>query len=591
MLSSIKDTLGVARTMAPLLTKAARSGQLFSPACELTPPNDDVVCRYDVQVPVEDGFYLTANVFYSRAAEAAGKRVPVIMSAHPYDNNKLPARGRTPLGGAPIQYRLLPQAGRPSFSTITSWEAPDPNFWVGAGYAVVNLNLPGYGTSQGPPTILSRHQAKCFYEAIEWIARQPYCNGRVGLSGVSFLAISQYHVATCEHYGGPPPSLKCISPWEGMSNLYREVACRGGVEDIGFLPFWFNMDVKSALGERTADFLKYNEVTPADGLAKHPLYDQYWEQMAAPLEQIKLPMLVCAAFGDHGMHTSGSFAAFTRAKSAHKWLYTHRDGKWDVYYSDAVKQLTREFMDCFLKDDTSSGFLDRAPVRLEVRSSRDVIREVRQEQTWPLEPTQYRSLFLDTESSSLRESSLAKPQAAHHGGHGGRTVFTYRFAQDTELTGYMKLRLWVEARGAKAGDPAPDDLIVFAAVNKLDRNGRSVRFRGPLGCAEDMVARGCARAARRELDTKASTEWLPVFSGTSHQPLKPGEIVPLDIALEPSCTFFEAGESIELIVSADEIVRIPPFRKDVSPNRGVHVFHAGGSYDSHLLIPVINPPA
>src|SRR6185436_7539210 len=95
MLSSIKDTLGVARTMAPLLTKAARSGQLFSPACELTPPNDDVVCRYDVQVPVEDGFYLTANVFYSRAAEAAGKRVPVIMSAHPYDNNKLPARGRT----------------------------------------------------------------------------------------------------------------------------------------------------------------------------------------------------------------------------------------------------------------------------------------------------------------------------------------------------------------------------------------------------------------------------------------------------------------------------------------------------------------
>jgi predicted acyl esterase len=128
-------------------------------------------------------------------------------------------------------------------------------------------------------------------------------------------------------------------------------------------------------------------------------------------------------------------------------------------------------------------------------------------------------------------------------------------------------------------------------VNKLDRNGRSVRFRGPLGCAEDMVARGCARAARRELDTEASTEWLPVWSGKSHQPLKPGEIVPLEIALEPSCTFFEAGESIELIVSADEIVRIPPFRKDVSLNRGVHVFHAGGAYDSHLLIPVINPPA
>ena len=60
--------------------------------------------------------------------------------------------------------------------------------------------------------------------------------------------------------------------------------------------------------------------------------------MTAVLDQITLPMLVCAAFSDHGMHTAGSFAAFRRSKSTRKWLYTHRDGKWDVYYSDAVKQ-------------------------------------------------------------------------------------------------------------------------------------------------------------------------------------------------------------------------------------------------------------
>ena len=56
----------------------------------------------------------------------------------------------------------------------------------------------------------------------------------------------------------------------------------------------------------------------------------------------------------------------------------------DRDYSPEVQQLTKEFMDCFLKDDTSSGFLKRAPVRLEVRSSRDVIHEVRDEQEWPL---------------------------------------------------------------------------------------------------------------------------------------------------------------------------------------------------------------
>ena len=40
--------------------------------------------------------------------------------------------------------------------------------------------------------------------------------------------------------------------------------------------------------------------------------------------------------------------------------YTHRTGKWDVYYSPEVQQLTKEFMDCFLKDDASSGVLKRA---------------------------------------------------------------------------------------------------------------------------------------------------------------------------------------------------------------------------------------
>ena len=50
---------------------------------------------------------------------------------------------------------------------------------------------------------------------------QPWCNGNIGLSGVSFLAISQYYVAACEAYGGSPPALKCISPWEGLSDPLR----------------------------------------------------------------------------------------------------------------------------------------------------------------------------------------------------------------------------------------------------------------------------------------------------------------------------------------------------------------------------------
>src|SRR5262245_5577636 len=305
----LNDRLGALRGMWPMLKRAIFSGQLFRPQCQLLPPDPDILCYYNVNVPIADGIILTANVFRSRKAQEQGVRVPVVMCAHPYNNQLIPALGTTPFRGPPLQYRVIPQVGRPKFSTLTSWEAPDPNYWVPAGYAVVNLNLPGYGTSGGPPTVFSNHQAKSYYEAIEWVARQSWCTGKVGLNGVSYLAITQYHVAACQYYGGPPPSLKCICPWEGFSDLYREVACPGGIEDRGFGPFWWVTEVKPALGESPADFIKHNGSLPMDILKQHPFYDDFWREKAAKLDQITVPMLVCASFSDHGLHTVGSFRA------------------------------------------------------------------------------------------------------------------------------------------------------------------------------------------------------------------------------------------------------------------------------------------
>jgi putative CocE/NonD family hydrolase len=571
----------------PLLRRALLSGQLFQPRCELTPPHPDILCEYEVEIPVADGIVLTANIFRSHAAHEQGARVPAVMCAHPYDNRVLPALGKTPFRGAPKQYRIIPQAGRPRFSTLTSWESPDPNFWVPAGYAVVNLNLPGYGSSGGPPTVFSDHQAKCYYEAIEWIARQNWCSGRVGLNGVSYLAITQYHVAACRYYGGPPPSLRCICPWEGFTDLYRDVTCPGGLEDRGFGPFWWAIEVEPALNATPADFVKHNGGLPMDLMRRHPLFDDFWHEKAAKLDQITVPMLVCASFSDHGLHTAGSFRAFAKAKSPRRWMYTHRGGKWDVYYSSEVQQLTRQFMDCFLKDDVSSGFLNRAPVRLEVRASRDDIHAVRDEQQWPLARTQYAKLHLLARPRRLDRNGAPASRPVEHSARRGRSTFPFRFDHDTELTGHMKLRLWVQAKPARAFASAPDDMAIFVAVSKRDRRGRVVHFRGSVGNANDLIARGFCRVSRRELDARESTDYLPVLTGTSIQPLEPDQIVPVEIELYPSSTFFAAGELLELIISATEIIPSPPYAKDRSMNRGVHVFHCGGSHDSHLLIPVI----
>ncbi|HYC00605.1 MAG TPA: CocE/NonD family hydrolase [Candidatus Limnocylindrales bacterium] len=583
-LSEVRQAL---RSVWPILRRSIATGQLWNPQCRLTPPHPDVLCEYDVRIPLADGFHVTANVFRSRRAAEAGERMPVVMCAHPYDNHLVPALGKTPLGGPPLQYRLIPQVGLPEFSTLTSWESPDPNFWIPSGYAVVNMNLPGFANSEGPPIVFGTYQAKCFYEAIEWIAAQPWCTGRVGLSGVSFLAITQYHVAACQAYGGPPPSLRCIAPWEGVTDLYRDQLCPGGIEDEGFAPFWWVTEVEKTINCSPEEFERHNGFLPMDFLRAHPFYDEFWEQMTPKLEQITLPMLVCASFSDHGLHTVGSFRAFERASSRHKWVYTHRTGKWAAYYSPEVQRLTRDFMDCFLRDDTSSGFLDRAPVRLEVRSSRDVVHAVRDEQEWPLARTRYTPLHLWASPRELAVQPAAEAGSVDYPARGGRAAFTFRFERDTELTGYMKLRLWVEARSDAAGAAASDDMAIFVAVAKRDRSGRMVHFHGSVGNRYDLVSRGFCRVSRRELDAARSTPWQPVISGRSHWPLQPGEIVPVDIEIYPSSTFFAAGESLELIVAADEIIPSPPYRKNTSMNRGRHVLHMGGQFDAHLLVPIV----
>ena len=579
-----KDLLNTVRALAPIVMNALKSGQLFSPHCELTEVDPDILCEYDVEIPMSEGFCLTANVYRSKRANECGEPLPVVMCAHPYDNHITSALGETPIGGAPQQYRLIPQAGKPKFSKLTSWESPDPNFWVPAGYAVVNMNLPGYANSGGHPSVFSEHQGKCYYEAIEWIAKQPWCTGKVGLNGVSFLAITQYHVAACQAYGGPPPSLCCISPWEGLTDPYQDIFTRSGLTELGFPAFWWSTEVKTAINGTPEDFINVEGSIPTNFIEKHPFYDDFWKEKAAKLEEITVPMLVCSSFSDHGLHTMGSFRAFMKARSQHKWLYTHRTGKWDAYYSPEVQTLTRNFMDCFLKGDTSSGFLNTPPVRLEIRSSLKEIHSIRYEQEWPIARTEYQKLYL-TEQQSLSLTVLPASQELAYSAIKGKATFVYEFTEDTELTGYMKLRLWIETRCDNTSQELPDDIGLYIAVNKLSRDKKSVNFYGSVGNSQDMVTRGWARASLRELDSGKSTPYNPVLSADRAQKLKPGEIVPLEIALYPSSTFFASGEALQLIISPREIIPSPPYFKDVSFNYGIYVMHVGGDFDSHLLVP------
>ncbi len=447
------------------------------------------------------------------------------------------------------------------------------------------MNLPGNGGSTGEASAFDRIQSRAYYDVIEWIAKQDWCDGNVGLNGVSFLAITQYHVAACRDYDNQPPeALKCISPWEGITDMYRDIANAGGIPQEGFPAFWWVTEVKPAMTGKPQVFIEKQGGVPAEWTRQHPFFDDFWEEKRAPVENIEIPILTCVSFSDVGLHSNGAYRSFTDVKSDDKWMYTHRYGKWDVYYSREVQELTLQFMDYFLKGKKDNGWNDTPRVRLEVRSSRAQIHEVRGEHEWPLARTQYQKYYLSSANKLALVSEEREQMLSYHGKKGSQ-VFSIKFTDDTEITGHAKLNVWMELRSGNAGQ---NDFNVFTVLNKYDEKGNRVPFYGTVGNTQDVITRAYMRASLRALDEAKSTDIIPYHSFSSYQKLLPGEIVQLEIPFAPTSVFFHAGETLKLTLASYEVFQSAPFMKNNSLNKGgEHVIHMGGKYNSFLQLPII----
>lgn len=539
----------------------ARLRTLVRPPVTVVPASTDMIRDADVAVTVRDGTRLRVNVYRPPGPGP----FPVILSAHPYDKDRTQPRP-TRRGWRPnFQYRIMRQPAPVTLSAETGWEAPDPSWWTAQGYAVVNADLRGAGTSEGIGSLMSEQEGEDAFDLIEWAGAQPWSTGSVGMLGVSYLAMSQYRAGALH-----PPSLKAICPWEGFTDAYRDLFTPGGIPERGFSRIWL-----AGVGRS----VRLSQDMPAER-PQHPLRDDWWTALVPDLERIEVPMLVCASFSDANLHSRGSFRAFERAGSADKFAWTHRGGKWATFYSDEALKVQRDFFDHFLK-----GLDTPAPprVRLEVRSSRDVVAEVREEHEWPLARTRWTPLYLGD------GGELTASPAPAAGNAGFRTrdralSFSHTFDSDTELTGPMGLDLWVSLDGC-------DDACLFVGIEKW--RGRTYQpFEGSYGYGRDRVALGWQRVALRELDPALSTPYEPVHTFRTEQPLAPGEVVPVRVALSPSATLFRAGESLRLVVAGRWLAPRNPltghFPAGFRPSRpGTCTLHWGPGHDSRLLVPVI----
>ena len=476
----------------------------------------DVRKDEDVPVRMRDGVTLRLNLY--RPADA-DERLPVILSAHPYGKDAVPKRKGRGWSINP-QFRIMNQPEALRISDQTSWEAPDPVWWAQHGYAVINLDVRGGGRSEGRGALFSDQEADDIAQVIEWAAEQPWSNGRVGMLGVSYLAISQYKVAALN-----PPALKAICPWEGFTDAYRDFCTSGGVVENGFARVWLFVSSRVAR-------LRTNLAAER---GRHPLRDEWWDAITPDLSKITVPILECVSFSDANLHSAGSMRAFQRVSSEHRHAYTHRGPKWAVFYGEEARRSQLAFFDRHLRGKDAP---ELPRMRLEVRDRRDHVVEVREEQEWPLARTDWRLLYLAGDGAL----SDAVPPAGEVAFDLRRNAaaFTHRFGEDTELSGPMTVRLHVRTHGA-------DDPRLFVAVEKWAQ-GEPVPFEGSYGYGRDRVAQGRLRLALRELDPELSTPHQPEHTFRRLQPVRDGEEVEVLIPLSPSSTLFHAGESLRLLI-------------------------------------------
>ena len=381
---------------------------------------DGMRIDWDVPIEMDDGLVLRADVF--RPVKEG--RYPVILSYGPY------AKGLAFQDGYPSAWQRMaekhPDVTAGSSNLYQSWEVVDPEKWVPHDYACVRVDSRGCGCSPGIIDHFSPRETKDFHDCIEWAGVQPWSNGKVGLNGISYYGINQWHVATLQ-----PPHLAAMCIWEGAADWYRDMTHHGGIV-CTFWENWYDMQVKTVqygAGERgkrsrvhgelvcgpetlSEAELARNRSAFGDDIRAHPLDDDYHRARSPVWSKVKTPLLSTANWGGQPLHPRGNFEGFVRAAAKDKWLEVHGIEHWTHFYTDYGRELQLRFFDYFLHGK-KNGWDKQPKVQLQVRHPGEKFVE-RAENEWPLKRTKWTKLYLDPATRRTHEQT--------RGGKGGEDV-------------------------------------------------------------------------------------------------------------------------------------------------------------------------
>jgi predicted acyl esterase len=529
----------------------------------------EIVFDKDVAVTLRDGTTIYVDVFRPAGTE----KVPVIVAWSPYGKSG---------GTHQKNWDLFELLGidQGELSGLGKFEGPDPAFWCANGYAICNPDARGSFNSEGDILATGQQEGKDGADLVEWLAAQEWCNGKVGMAGNSYLAVSQWFIAAEQ-----PEHLAAIAPWEGWSDTYRDLMLRGGMPDLSFSETW----IGSFQGKNQREDL-------ASEGRQFPLIGELWESKVAQLENITVPAYIVASY-TNSIHTLGTFRGWRRISSSEKWLRVHNTMEWPDFNEEQNKNDLRRFFDHYLKGE-DNGWESTPRVRYSLLDLEGGDRVNIPATQFPPSEVENTAYYLDGATNALATNRPTESVVASYNSESesDSATFTITFDSETEIVGYPKAKLWVES-------DASDDMDLFVLMRKLNANGEAleqfnVPNHGPVmdgltksgsSILKYKGSHGRLRASLRRLDAAKATDEVPSHTFNHVEKLAPGTAVSVEIDMFPIGLAFHPGETLWLNISGfNALGGVMPQRTTVVPeNHGRHIIHTGGSQASYLQLPVV----
>lgn len=556
--------------------------------------------RSSVYVTVRDGTKLAVDIFRpAKNGEPAEEPLPVIWTHHRYHRAHVLEDGQVRTA---MESRWLQQV-------------------LKHGYIIAAVDVRGggasYGSRQGPFT---REEAQDAYDITEWLASQPWCNGKVGMYGRSYLGITQYMAA-----GKAPPHLKAIFPemalFDGYSFVYP-----GGVFHYDFLATWSKMVkdmdndkqvarvgedldgkmLEEAIREHQANTYAYELVSPQPYRnstdEKHNLTFQLLSPSSYIEEVKKSGVAIYHLVGWYDLYPRDAVLWFNNLNNPQKIVI----GPWHHSAGDSafLEAEHLRWYDYWLKG-IDNGIMDEKPIYYYTMGAPEGT-EWRSAGKWPLpeeKPTPY--YFHEGKSKSMNSQndgvlSLQPPTDAAGkddytvdysttsgkatrwtNGYGGKfeypdmtandekglTYTTSPLITDLEVTGHPIIHLWMTSTA--------EDADFFAYLEEVDENGYS-----------HYITEGTLRASHRTTSPPPYNNLgLPYHRSYAEDVVPvPEEPVELVFDLLPTSNIFDQGHRIRLTITcADKDTALTP---ELSPPPTVSIYR-NENFVSYISLPII----